>query len=129
MLLYWPKTAWLFFCNLSGKNVVEEIFVREMLTRTLSITLLQIFCKTILNLQVIVNIIKNPDDNFEGNSKVRMYQTKITNLTSDSSFSLSFFDCGQEFRYCKIPNGLHGNGRVRWWLVLFCRALCFPVRF
>ena len=40
--------------------------------KTLPATLLQIFCKVILNYQVIVKNIKDPDDNFKSISKVLM---------------------------------------------------------
>ena len=45
-----------------------ENFVREMLIRTLSTNLLQIFCEIFLNSKVIVKSIIDPDDNFYGNS-------------------------------------------------------------
>ena len=46
------------------RNIVDV----EMLFRTFAITLLQIFCKIILNFQVIVKSILDPDYNFWKNS-------------------------------------------------------------
>ena len=43
----------------SGETSDGKIFIR-----TLTTTLLQIFCKIILNSEVIVKSILNPDDNF-----------------------------------------------------------------
>ena len=43
-----------------------------MLFRTLPTTLLQIFCKFYLNLQIIVKNIKDADDNFKSNSQALM---------------------------------------------------------
>ena len=39
-----------------------------MLLRTLSTTLLEIFCKIILNFQLIVKSITDPEDNFKKGS-------------------------------------------------------------
>ena len=44
-----------------------KIFIGEMLIRTLPTSLLQIFCKIILNSKVIVKSIIDPDDNFCNN--------------------------------------------------------------
>ena len=63
-----PKSAWQFWWNLAGKRTCRKIFEGEMLIRTLSTTLLQIFCKIILNSEVIVKSIIDPDDNFLRNS-------------------------------------------------------------
>ena len=46
----------------------RKIFDGDMLIRTLTTTLLQIFLKINLNFQVIVKSIKDPDDNFKMNS-------------------------------------------------------------
>ena len=43
-----------------------------MLIRTLSTTLLEIFCEIILTFQVIVKSIKDPEDNFKKISEVLM---------------------------------------------------------
>ena len=45
-----------------------ENFVRELLIRTLSTNLLQIFCEIFLNSKVIIKSIIYPDNNFYGNS-------------------------------------------------------------
>ena len=45
------------------------ILMGEMFIRRLSTTLLQIFCKIILNSEVIVKIIIDPDDNLGGTPK------------------------------------------------------------
>ena len=45
-----------------------KIFEGEMLNRTQTTTLLEIFCKIILNFQNIVKSIKDPDDNFKKSS-------------------------------------------------------------
>ena len=50
----------------------HKIFQGEMLFRTLPTTLLQIFCKIILNSKVIVKRIFDPDDTFWRNSLVLM---------------------------------------------------------
>ena len=47
---------------------MRKIFHGEMSIRILSTTLLQKFCKMILNLKVIVKSIIDPDDNFQSNS-------------------------------------------------------------
>ena len=52
---YW----WLFF----GESRVRKIFEGEMLTRTLSSTLLHIFCKIVRNSQVTVKSIIDVEDN------------------------------------------------------------------
>ena len=52
-----------------------------MYIRSLSITLLQIFCKIILDLGVIVKSIKDPDDNFEKNEQREVSQSMRTNPT------------------------------------------------
>ena len=41
-----------------------KIFEGEMLDRTLPTNYLQTFCKTILNFQVIIKSIKDPDEDF-----------------------------------------------------------------
>ena len=50
------------YFSVQGK--VAEIFQGEMFIRILPTTLLEIFSEKILNLQVMVKIIKDPDDNF-----------------------------------------------------------------
>ena len=56
--------------NPAGKGilVVRKTFDGEMSVRTSQTTLLQIFCKTILNFKVIVKSILDPDDNFKSNT-------------------------------------------------------------
>ena len=49
--------------------MVGKIFEGGMLIRILPTTPLQIFCKIILNSQVIVKSIIGPDDNFSRNSR------------------------------------------------------------
>ena len=53
------KTAWQFWSNLAGK-----IIDRKMWIWTLTITLLQILCKTILNYEAIAWSTIVPDDTF-----------------------------------------------------------------
>ena len=57
------KTARSFCQNLDGKCIVRKIFHWKMSIRTSPTTLLQIFCKSTLNLKVIVKSIIDPDDN------------------------------------------------------------------
>ena len=59
------KVAWQFWWIFQPKADLEKIFVQEMCFKPLSTTHLQIVCKIILNLQVIVKSIKDPDDNFK----------------------------------------------------------------
>ena len=52
-----------------GKNIARKIFEGEMLVfRTLHTTLIEMFCKSILNFilnsEITVNRILNPDDKF-----------------------------------------------------------------
>ena len=53
---------------LPGKSMIRKLFDGEMLIGTLATTLLQIFCKIILNFLVIVKSILDPDDNSCKNS-------------------------------------------------------------
>ena len=46
----WQKQPDTFRYNLSGKSIVVRIFKGEMLPKTLSIYVLQIFCKIIVNI-------------------------------------------------------------------------------
>ena len=48
--------------------MIGKLFEWEMLIRTLPTTLLQIFCKIILNSKIIVQSILDPDDNSWMNS-------------------------------------------------------------
>ena len=47
---------------------MRKIFDGEMIIRTLPATLLQVFCKNILNSKIVVKSISGPDDNFLWNS-------------------------------------------------------------
>ena len=58
----WSLTILMKSCK--KKYNKEKIFDGEILIRTLATTLLQIFCKIILNLWDIVKSILDPDDNF-----------------------------------------------------------------
>ena len=58
--------------NLSIGDVVRKIFEGEMLIRTFFTTLLQIFCKFILNFQVIVKSFLDPDITCNRNSEAGM---------------------------------------------------------
>ena len=44
--------------------IIRNTFVGEMLNKPKPITVLQVFCKIILNFKDIVKSIKGPDDNF-----------------------------------------------------------------
>ena len=57
----WLKAAWQFRWNPKGKSIVTKIFDGEMFISILQTTLLQIFCKIILNFQVIFKSIKDPE--------------------------------------------------------------------
>ena len=63
------KAAWQFWVKLPDQNIIEKIFKGEMLIRTLSKTLHQIFGKITLNFQLLGKIINDSDDNFKRNSK------------------------------------------------------------
>ena len=52
----------------SSESLVWKMFEGEMLIITLSTTLLEIFCKIILNFQVIVKSFTDPKDNFKKTS-------------------------------------------------------------
>ena len=55
-----------------GKSIFREIFEGMIFYRTIPTTLLQIFCKIILNSKVIVKSIVVPDGNWKWNSEVLM---------------------------------------------------------
>ena len=55
----------IFIKSFSRKHFFLKIFEGEMLIRTQQTTHIQILCKMILNFQVIVKSIINPDDNFK----------------------------------------------------------------
>ena len=59
LMLTTAKTVRQCWWNLARKNINWKTFEGEMLIRTLPTTLLQIFCKIILNFKVIVKIIRN----------------------------------------------------------------------
>ena len=68
LMLTAAKTSLTILMKSSGFSTIGKIFEGEMLIRTLPTTLLQIFCKIILNSKVIVKSIIDPDDNSWMNS-------------------------------------------------------------
>ena len=58
-----PKVAWQFLDEILKATIMLPNIPRTLLIRTLQTTLLQIFCKMILNSQVIVKNSIDPDDN------------------------------------------------------------------
>ena len=72
LILTAPKCSLAIYFAFAGKSKVMKIFDEEMSIRTLPTTLLQIFCKVILNFRVIVKSITDPDENLWKNSYVLM---------------------------------------------------------
>ena len=72
LMLITAKTAWQFWWNIAGKNKFRKIFDGDMFMRILLTTLLQIFCKIILNSKTVVISIGVPDDNFWRNPEPLM---------------------------------------------------------
>ena len=66
--MQWPK-ADNFNEILQKKSIAGKICDREMLIGSLSTTLLQIFCKIIMNFKIIVKSMKDPDDKSGGTLK------------------------------------------------------------
>ena len=66
-----------------------------MLIRTLSTTLLEIFFEIILNFQVIVKSIKDPEDNFKKISEVLQ------------------LIASKNFRYCSVTQFIHFTNRLK----------------
>ena len=61
-------SSWSILQNLLGISILGKRFEGEMFIRTIPTTLLQIFCKIILDFQVNFISIIYPDDNFNRNS-------------------------------------------------------------
>ena len=64
-----PKQAWQFWKDFFNKSIIWKIFEGEMLTRSQTATLLQIFCKISLYSQVIFKSMKVADGTFLRNSE------------------------------------------------------------
>ena len=63
-MLIAAKICLLILMKSFNERIIGKIYEGEMLFQTSPATLLQIFCKIILNFQVIVRSIGGPDDNF-----------------------------------------------------------------
>ena len=57
------KLAWQFWFIFLGESKVRKIFVREVFIRGVPTTLLQIFCKIIVDSKVIAKNVPGPVDN------------------------------------------------------------------
>ena len=68
-----------------GKSKMEKIFEGEMLDRTLPTTLFRIFCKIMLNFQVIIKSIEDPDEDFKGVNGLTKTCRKSTHCTDTNS--------------------------------------------
>ena len=64
-----PKEAWLFWEYFTQKNIFLKTFEGEMLIRSQTKTLIQIFCELLLYSQVIFESMKVADDTFWRNSE------------------------------------------------------------
>ena len=82
--LQWWKADWQVWWERSSKNINGEIFEGELLTITLPTSLLQMFCKTILNMRDIVKSIINSNENLKNllNMNGLTYRSLEISLTS-----------------------------------------------
>ena len=73
-----PKQAWQFWIYFSNKGIFWKIFEGEMLIRSQTTTLLQIFCELLLYSQVSFKSMKVADDTSKRNSECEWVKKDIT---------------------------------------------------
>ena len=77
-----PKTTRLFWWYLSNKGIMRKIFEGEMFIRTLSTTLLQIFCELKLYSKIIFKNMISPDDTGQADIQGEFCHASTRNFNS-----------------------------------------------